>query len=107
MIGVTSPVGVASLIFAVMPPIAVVSVQLAHGVQKMKVQARVRDAISKANVSFDHASKDADDAYRDHLVQCRRTLTLAESDLKKVQNAMRALGQYKAKCNIVVEDEAA
>jgi low affinity Fe/Cu permease len=96
VIGITTPVGVAATLVSAIPILSAIWIQVAYVMKRMALEAKVNEIIRRANLTFDDASHDADDIYREQMKHSRRALSSAETELRKVESAMRSLGLPKA-----------
>ena len=95
-VGFSSTIGVAILILAALPIAAAILVQIAAGLKRASIQAKVKDGVKQASKRYDQMLLEADDFYRDQVTVNRRHLAAAETELKKTENAMRHLNMFVA-----------
>lgn len=95
VIGITTPIGIGATVVSAIPILSAVCLQIGCMFKRMALENRANEIVKQAANSYEEASRDADDNYRDQMKHCRKNLSCAESELRKVESAMRSLGIYR------------
>ncbi len=91
-IGITTPVGLIATGISAVPILVAIGMQAAHALKRLSMEGQVQDALRATKAAGERTAADVDDEYRDQLKHHRKTLAIADAELKKVESAMRCLG---------------
>lgn len=96
VIGAGTPVGFTAISLSAIPIVVAVAIQVRHALRRIALEARCNEVIKRAATSYEEASQEADDVYREQMKHHRKALSTADAELRKVESAMRHLGLHRA-----------